>query len=126
MWFSILWRILKGILNEATQKKIRIASSSESFAALSEFVDAENIPTEVGFLSTHLINNRGDSSRTSPTHLLNQKQYGGKLEDCQHHSPQEENLRAFVEAVNAAHPPGSPYPPVAPRQGGGGKKGEEP
>ena len=43
--FSFLWKLLKQILNEATQKKVRVASSgSETRNALLEFVAAENIP----------------------------------------------------------------------------------
>lgn len=43
--FSLLWKILRQILNEATQKKVRVAASgNETLNAFKEFIDVENIP----------------------------------------------------------------------------------
>lgn len=43
-WFSFLWKVIKPMVNERTQKKIRIVGKSETFACISEFVDPKDIP----------------------------------------------------------------------------------
>ncbi len=55
-WFSFIWKMIKPLVNETTQKKIRIvAAGKETFAAMAEFIDPQDIPVEVNFLSNKVI-----------------------------------------------------------------------
>ena len=47
-WFSLIWRIIKPLVNERTRRKVKIVSKSETLEAIKEFVDIENIPVEYG------------------------------------------------------------------------------
>lgn len=43
-WFSLIWKIIKPLVNERTRKKVRIVSKSETYKTLLEFIDPANIP----------------------------------------------------------------------------------
>lgn len=43
-WFAMIWRVVKPLINEATQQKIRILNSKETLKGLTEFVPLEEIP----------------------------------------------------------------------------------
>ncbi|CEG41901.1 phosphoinositol transporter [Plasmopara halstedii] len=47
-WFSIAWKGVKPLLNEATRAKTNILTESETAASLLEFIDAENLPVAYG------------------------------------------------------------------------------
>ncbi len=73
--------MIRPMVNERTQKKVKIVGKKETYQCLLEFIDEANIP---------------DS-------------YGGKLkfgdgpDSCRRFSPQEVALREHVEAVNKRH-----------------------
>lgn len=68
-------------MNERTQKKVKIVSKAETFAAICEFVDPANIPKSYGG-------------------TLN---YGSDPDSCRWNSPEEVALREHVDAVNKKH-----------------------
>jgi len=77
-WFSFVWKMIRPLVNETTQKKIRIVrSGKETFECLSEFVDPKFIPEEYG----------------------GQLSYGGP-DTCRWHSPEEVKLQEHVHAIN--------------------------
>eukprot|EP01035_Chromulina_nebulosa_P019986 gene19986-25956_t len=48
VWFSFLWRIIKPLVHENTQKKIRILSRAGTLVGLQEHIDISNIPSYYG------------------------------------------------------------------------------
>lgn len=47
-WFSFLWRMVKPMVHENTQKKIQILSKSQTLQGLLQHIDIENIPVYYG------------------------------------------------------------------------------
>eukprot|EP00602_Paraphysomonas_sp_CaronLab_P003563 CAMPEP_0185027420 /NCGR_PEP_ID=MMETSP1103-20130426/12453_1 /TAXON_ID=36769 /ORGANISM="Paraphysomonas bandaiensis, Strain Caron Lab Isolate" /LENGTH=627 /DNA_ID=CAMNT_0027561407 /DNA_START=472 /DNA_END=2352 /DNA_ORIENTATION=- len=47
-WFSFIWRVVKPLVHENTQKKIKILSKKEVLAGLNEFIDFDQIPVYYG------------------------------------------------------------------------------
>jgi len=43
-WFSLLWKMVKPLVNEVTQKKIRIVNAANTLNAMREFIDDDQIP----------------------------------------------------------------------------------
>lgn len=50
-WSSMIWKSVRGMLDEVTREKVSFVTSKKNFEALSERIPAENIPTEYGGLS---------------------------------------------------------------------------
>jgi hypothetical protein len=150
VWFSILWRLLKSILNEATQKKIRIAaagthalppSSLPSLPFTTFATPPLTLPlppsvppslppgkeTRQALLEfideAHIPVEYGGTLRCSPPEGEEGRE-GGK-DGCRWFSPQEVAMREFVEKLNASHLPGTGFPPVAPMEEGGRDGGRE-
>lgn len=48
MWFSYLWKMLKPMVHENTQNKVRILSRSETLKGLQEHIDLADIPEYYG------------------------------------------------------------------------------
>jgi CRAL/TRIO domain len=48
VWFSMLWKIIKPMVHENTQKKVRILSRSETLKGLQEHIDISQIPELYG------------------------------------------------------------------------------
>nr|CCA19202.1 phosphoinositol transporter putative [Albugo laibachii Nc14] len=47
-WFGMVWKGVKGLLNEATRQKTNILSETEAPTALLQLIDKENLPVEYG------------------------------------------------------------------------------
>lgn len=48
-WFCFLWKIIRPMVNERTQKKIKIVKAGkETLECIKEFVDPANIPVCYG------------------------------------------------------------------------------
>jgi hypothetical protein len=47
-WFSTVWSIVKPMIHENTQKKIRILSKSQILSGLQEHIDISQIPEYYG------------------------------------------------------------------------------
>ena len=47
-WFSMFFRMIKPLINETTQKKIRVYTAKETLAGLQEFLDLDRIPEVYG------------------------------------------------------------------------------
>lgn len=47
-WFSFLWRLIKSLVHENTQKKVRVLSKREVLDGLLEYIDIEQIPEYYG------------------------------------------------------------------------------
>eukprot|EP00968_Pinguiococcus_pyrenoidosus_P014346 scaffold1307_cov200-Pinguiococcus_pyrenoidosus.AAC.35 len=110
-WFSIIWKAIRGWINEETRKKISILTSSETLSGIMELVAEDQIPCC----------------------------YGGKLkvgdgskDAMRFYSPQEIDMRQYVEALNQRHgsdktevpmpPPGLPpgsQPPLGEKEAKG-------
>ncbi|KAG5181758.1 hypothetical protein JKP88DRAFT_320878 [Tribonema minus] len=82
-WFNALWKAIKPFIDPATLDKIKILKSGAIFAELAQHVDAANIPTEYG--GTCLW--PGDFGDEGPG-------------SCRWNSPQEVQLRQFVDELN--------------------------
>ena len=55
-WFSMIFKVIKPLINEATQKKIRILNTKETFKGLCEFIPVDEIPVEYGGSTTGIFN----------------------------------------------------------------------
>lgn len=48
MWFSWIWKLIKGLVHENTQRKIKILSQKEVLNGLLEHIDIDQIPSYYG------------------------------------------------------------------------------
>ena len=81
-WFSFLWKMIRPMVNERTQKKVKICKSGkETTDAIAEFVDIEKVPKCYG----------------------GQLTYGDDPDSCRWNSPEEKALREHVYAINKAN-----------------------
>lgn len=88
-FFSMLWRVVKPLVHENTQKKVRILSSKETLSGLQEHISIENIPVFYGGQLTC-----GDGSK-----------------DCCRFSSEESlAINDFVRRINDRHSVGSKVP----------------
>jgi hypothetical protein len=97
VWFSFIWKIVKPLVHENTQKKVKILSKRETLQGLQEHLDISQIP----------------------------EYYGGELDfgghdSCRFKSPQVLEMERFVRELNAEATqdvfndnasPASPLPP---------------
>jgi hypothetical protein len=79
-FFSFLWKIVKPLVHENTQKKIKILSPKETLKGMMEFIEIDQIP----------------------------EYYGGKLDygghdSCRFHNPDSANLVEYVRKLNEKH-----------------------
>ena len=79
-FFSWAWKIVKPLVHPNTQKKVRILSSKEVLAGLSEYIDVDQIP----------------------------EYYGGKLDfgghdSCRFHCPESLEMNEYVRKINEKH-----------------------
>lgn len=117
-WFSLMWKIIKPMVNERTRKKVRIVGKSETFAAICEFVDPENVPTcyggqlrcVLGRVGHRWVDRYRESQPISELTHHNQfhahpetHSYGEDPDSCRWNSPEEVALSEFVHAVNRKH-----------------------
>ena len=47
-FFPFAWRLVKGFLDEKTQRSVKVVSRAEQYQILSELIDVENIPSYLG------------------------------------------------------------------------------
>lgn len=47
-FFPFAWRLVKGFLDEKTQRSVKVVNKAEQYQTLSELIDEENIPTFLG------------------------------------------------------------------------------
>lgn len=78
-YMSFLWRLLKPLVHENTQKKVHILSGSDNLSVLQEYIDIEQIPTY----------------------------YGGKLDfggndSCRFQSPETLEISNYVNQLNSS------------------------
>lgn len=82
-WFSFLWKMIRPMVNERTQKKVKIVKGGkEMFECIKEFVDPKNIPKAYGGELSF-----GENGEKDP-------------ESCRWNSPEEIALRNHVHEVN--------------------------
>lgn len=79
MFFSMLWRIVRPMVDENTQKKIRILSKSETLKGLQEHIDLDQIPDYYG-----------GNLCFKP----------GTVDSCRHFSPETLAVSDFVRRLN--------------------------
>lgn len=77
-FFSFLWKIVKPMVHENTQKKVRILSSKETLKGLQEHIDISQIPIYYG----------------------GQLDYGGGADSCRFNSPEAIALNEYVRKLN--------------------------
>jgi hypothetical protein len=73
-WFSWIWKLIKPMVHENTQKKVKILAKKEILNGLLEHVDMSEIPIYYGGL----------------------KDYGGGIDSCRFNSPDEIALAEYV------------------------------
>jgi hypothetical protein len=93
MWFSMLWRVVKPMINENTQKKVRVLSAKETFQGLCEFIEPDQIPEEYGGT---LVYKNDQNEKVS-------------VRDSKHGSELERAIFMYVERLNSGKP--LPRPP---------------
>jgi len=76
-WFSMIWKMVKSLVHENTQRKVRILAKKDVLSGLSEFIDVDQIP----------------------------EWYGGKLDyggadSCRFKSPDVVAMNAYVKSLN--------------------------
>ena len=76
IWFTAIWTVVRALINERTQEKVRILSPGDSYKGLSEFIAPESIPVKYGG-------------------LLEFKK-PGEEDDCRFWSEEEVKLRKYV------------------------------
>lgn len=77
IWFSVVWRIVKPLIHENTQKKVRVLSRSQTLQGLQEHIDISQIPVYYG----------------------GQLDFGGR-DSCRFHSPETVAMNEFVAKLN--------------------------
>ena len=75
-WFSWLWKMVKPMVHENTQKKVKILAKREILSGLLEHVDISEIPIYYG----------------------GEKDYGG-LDSCRNLSPDEVKMSEYVRNI---------------------------
>jgi hypothetical protein len=78
IWFSVVWRVVKPLIHENTQKKVRVLSRSQTLAGLQEHIDISQIPEYYG----------------------GQLDFGGR-DSCRFHSPETIAMNEFVAKLNS-------------------------
>ena len=96
-WFSMLWKMVKPMINEATQKKISILSKSETLKGLSEVLTLDNIPAYYGGKLDCGISGQPDVCRTQSPDALRLQRYVEKINAGRHRE-----LEADVDAETSA------------------------
>ncbi|GLD96750.1 hypothetical protein PINS_up005433 [Pythium insidiosum] len=83
-WFSLIWKLVAPLINPKTRERVHVLRGQKEIGkALLEFIDEDSLPVEYG-----------GSCRCA----------GG----CFTHSPEERDLREYVEGVLNVLPPGDP------------------
>lgn len=80
MWFSFIWKLVKPLVHENTQKKVKILSKREVLAGMQEHIDISQIPEYYG----------------------GQLDFGGK-DSCRFKSPQVLEMERYVRELNNRH-----------------------
>jgi len=93
MWFSMIWKVIKPLINENTQKKVRILGAKDTFKGLCEFIAPENIPEEYG---GELVYRNDAGEKVS----VRDSKYGSELERA---------VYLYVDRMNKGEP--LPRPP---------------
>ena len=81
-WFSIIWKAIRGWINEETRKKISILTPAETKGGMLELLDEDNIPEEYG-----------GTMRCG----------SGQKGSARFYSPQEVDMRRYVAMLNERH-----------------------
>ncbi|KAJ0397997.1 hypothetical protein P43SY_004058 [Pythium insidiosum] len=83
-WFSLIWKLVAPLINPKTRERVHVLRGQKEIGkALLEFIDEDSLPVEYG-----------GTCRCA----------GG----CFTHSPEERDLREYVEGVLNVLPPGDP------------------
>ena len=80
MWFSFIWKLIKPLVHENTQKKVKILSKHELLKGLQEHIDISQIPEYYG----------------------GQLDFGGH-DSCRFKSPQVVEMERYVRELNSRH-----------------------
>lgn len=80
MWFSFIWKLIKPLVHENTQKKVKILSKHEVLKGLQEHIDISQIPEYYG----------------------GQLDFGGH-DSCRFKSPQVVEMERYVRELNGRH-----------------------
>ncbi|GMH54490.1 hypothetical protein TrST_g2222 [Triparma strigata] len=89
-WFTMLFRLIKPMINENTQKKIRVMSSKDTYNGLLEFLDDDRIPVEYGGSCSY-------------------KDSNGEKISCREGTEMERAMLDYVNRLNSGKP--LPRPP---------------
>jgi hypothetical protein len=90
---SMLWKIVKPMVHENTQRKVRILSKSETLKGLQEHIDLSQIPVYYG----------GELQYPPPTdYLANESddQEKNHLDSCRYYSPDVIEMNGYVRQLN--------------------------
>lgn len=77
IWFSMIWKMVKPLVAESTQRKVKIFAQSETLTGLTEFIDMDQIPEWYG----------------------GNLDFGGK-DSCRFSSPDVLKMNAYVKNLN--------------------------
>ncbi len=103
-FFSFLWKVIKPLVHENTQKKVRILSSKEVLPGLMEYIDIDQIPEYYG---GKLDFGGRDSCRFQCPETVAVNEYVRKLNEQNGTNPSTEDDTSPSAGGSVSGPPGN-------------------